>query len=67
LKQAKTLRKQKFKKSAFTRTASSYAGGAKILMLLARAEPSLVTGNDVSNVVANQDALTLLQHLKGNF
>lgn len=65
--QKKTLRKQKFKKSAFTRTASSYAGAAKVLMLLARAEPSTETEYEVSSVVANQDALELLQHLKGNF
>lgn len=67
MKQAKTLRKQKFKKSAFTRTASSYAGAFQILKLLARAEPSLVTGNEVSSVVANEDALMLLQERFGTF
>lgn len=65
--QVKTKRKQKYRKSAFTRTASSYAGAAKLLMLLARTEPSTETGYEVSSVIASNEALELLQHLKGNF
>lgn len=56
--QTKTLRKIKYKSKALTRSASAYGGAMKLLKLLERAE---------GNIVANTDALMLVQHRYGNF
>jgi len=61
--QAKTLRKLKYKAKSLARSASAYGGGLKLLKLLERAEGT----NKVSNIVANDTALFLLQKQYGNF
>lgn len=61
--QAKTKRKIRMKSKAGARSASSYRGAMKLLQLLGRAEGT----ENITNVVASQAALDLLEWRIGGF
>lgn len=61
--QAKTKRKIRMKSKAGARSASSYKGAMKCLKLLERAQGT----DNISNVVASQAALDLLEWRIGGF
>lgn len=61
--QAKTKRKIRMKSKAGIRSASSYRGAMKVLKLLERAEGT----ENITNVVASQAALELMEYRIGGF
>jgi hypothetical protein len=59
----KTKKKLQFRSKAAVRSASSYKGALKVLQLLQRSEGT----ENVSNVIASNEALTLMEYRIGGF
>lgn len=59
----KTQKKRKYIGNTSVRAGHAWEGCFKILKLLERAEGT----ENVSNIVASNEARILLQHMKGNF